>query len=164
MGLTILVVVFCAAWVLWTTLRPAREALPPDDFLDRHAASCKVCPATRDDVEWAADLAKRIYRGNDIIPKDLMLEWYDKNPTGFFVIQSTDGERVGNLDLLPVKPATLNRFIRGEITERNITGDCLYSPAEAGEIRDLYVESFVSILESEAGHFRPNAVAAAHVL
>src|SRR5207253_2378291 len=99
-----------------------------------------VAPASEDDIRWAAGLAKRVYGGIDVIPESVMLEWYNANPNGFSMIKSEAGECFGNLDVLPLRPTTLSRFTKGNLLERDITGDCLYTPSEAHKITDLYVE------------------------
>ena len=72
-----------------------------------------------------------------------MLDWFEANPHGFSIIKSGAGDRVGNLDILPIKKSTLRRLVAGEFLERDITGDCLYGENEREKIEDLYIESFV---------------------
>jgi class 3 adenylate cyclase len=122
-----------------------------------------IVPATEDDIRWAARLAQQVYRGDDVIPEPVMLDWYRANPNGFSVMKSTDGARFGNLDILPLRPATLARLIEGSLLERHITGDCLYRPNETSKITDLYIESIVCVVDPAKNIFRPNHKAAALV-
>lgn len=105
---------------------------------------CYVVPAEHIDIVWAAFVAKKfLYRGIDVIPRSTMLEWFRTNPHGFWIVRCK-GNNSGNLDILPLKPEKLRSFLAGEISERDISGNDLYSPAESSSIRDLYVESFTA--------------------
>jgi hypothetical protein len=77
----------------------------------------------------------------DAVPKHVLVEWYDANPTGFSVIKMPNGQKIGHIDLLPIRPNTLRAFIAGNIVEKDIRGDSLYSPSDRNQIKDLYVES-----------------------
>jgi hypothetical protein len=109
-------------------------------------------PATLDDVRWIAELEALMYSA-DAVPFEVLGDWYLKNPRGFWILKR-DGRRVGHIDLLPVKPEALEKFVRGEIVEREIRGVDLYSPADRSLARKLYVES-VAVSPAEA---RPGLV------
>jgi len=119
-----------------------------------------VFPADESDILWAAETGRRVYTGIDIIPRELMLEWCKANPNGFFVVKDRHGHRCGNIDILPLRPDTLRRFLSGEIIEQDIRGDCLFHPSEAGQIADLYVESVVAI----DAHYKGNPYAAHRII
>ena len=85
----------------------------------------EIVPAGLHDVMWAADLAKRVYAGLDVIPAQVMLDWFEANPHGFSVVKSLAGDLLGNLDILPIKKNTLRRIVSGELLERDLTGDSL---------------------------------------
>jgi len=99
----------------------------------------KACAA---DIQWAAAFAKEVYEGDDVISAKVMLAWHGANPNGFSLIKS-DGEAIGNIDVLPVKPDRLSLFENGHCLERDIAAADIYSPSESSQIRDLYVESLV---------------------
>ncbi|HUU27532.1 MAG TPA: hypothetical protein VM123_06950 [archaeon] len=46
----------------------------------------------------------------------------------------------------------MTRFLNGEIIEREIRGDSLYSPQESEGISSLYIESFVALSECDKGN------------
>ncbi len=98
-------------------------------------------PATLKDLDWIAQLEAESYSGDDAIPGGILKEWYEVNPTGFFVIKGILEERVGHIDILPVRSRVLQLLLEGAILEREIRGDSLYSPDERDSIRELYVES-----------------------
>jgi len=75
-----------------------------------------------------------------------MLGWHRENPRGFFIIRAINGERVGNWDILPLRPETLEAFRNGDIIERDMRGEHRpYGYAEVSQLQevDLYIESFV---------------------
>jgi len=115
-----------------------------------------VSAATKEDICWVTDTARRIYPKSDVISTELKLEWFYTNPTGFFIIKDSEGNRCGNLDILPLKPDTLACFLSGELIEREIHGDCLFQPHELNQIDSLYIESFVALTKND----KANPVAA----
>jgi hypothetical protein len=93
------------------------------------------------DIEWIAELEKNSYSGIDAIPFAILNEWYQANSNGFFIVKEKNGNRVGHVDILPLRKKTLCQFIDGEIIEQDIRGDSLFAEDEKGEIVDLYIES-----------------------
>src|SRR5271166_3023234 len=101
----------------------------------------KVAPSTANDVKWAAKQAAIVYGGYDVIPEKVMLDWFRANKNGFYVVKRGDGANVGNLDILPLKPGTMQNFLSGELLEKEILGDCLFGPNEKASVKDIYIES-----------------------
>jgi hypothetical protein len=101
-----------------------------------------VAQASREDIVWAARLAARTYGGIDVIPESTMLSWWQANPTGFSCL-FRNGERIGNLDVLPLRKPALEKFVGGTLIERELAGADLFTPHEQDQITDLYVESIV---------------------
>jgi hypothetical protein len=134
--------VVVAAVCFFRFARGSRDTTPPDPVLPSQFRYY-VAPSTESDVRWAAQLAAIVYGGYDVIPENVMLNWYNANSNGFYVVKRDDGTNVGNLDLLPVRPNTLKEFIAGELLEKEILGDSLFGPGEKASVRDVYVESLV---------------------
>lgn len=133
-------------WVFWTgfaTKRRALRALPEIDSLNDICAAYTVSAATSEEMEWIAGLESEIYSDTDAVPRAVLLEWFQANPAGFSVIRMANNTKVGHIDLLPIRPATFQRFLEGTIVERDIRGDSLYSPGESAAITALYVESII---------------------
>lgn len=121
----------------------ANSGLPKIKDLQMEAVSYVVESADIRDIEWIAQLEKDVYSEEDAIPEQVLKEWYAVNPTGFFIIRIKNGPRIGHLDILPLKPRTMQQFIDGNITEHDIRGDSLYTPQEKEQVTDLYVESII---------------------
>lgn len=121
----------------------ALRALPPDADLDDINAAYSVEQATRDEIAWIAKLEASVYSTDDAIPERLLREWYSVNPAGFSLVKAAGGHPVGHLDILPLRSATLEALLRGDIVEREIRGDSLYSPRDRSLIKQLYVESII---------------------
>ncbi len=153
----------CVGWIAFDfafQLFRTDRGLPALELMENLAAPYSITSATLEDLRWAACIAQSIYSGIDVIPEAVMTDWYKANPKGFFIIKSRSGHRVGNIDILPLKPNALERLISGQLLEREISGDCIYSPPEADSITAIYVESFVAVTESK----RPNAGAAVYAI
>ena len=100
----------------------------------------RIHPATPEDISWIARLETEVYSAGDAIPEHILIDWYNSNPNGFSVIRKGE-ERIGHVDILPLRLPTLQRFLSGLMVERDIRGGDLFTPDESGSIRDLYVES-----------------------
>lgn len=115
--------------------------------------SYQLRPAREEDVSWAADLGERVYGGLDVIPEATMLGWFAANPNAFFTFWHGE-ERIGNFDILPLRPAVMQRFVSGDLLERDIQSQDIFTPAESHAIRDLHWESIV-VDPAYAGERRP---------
>jgi hypothetical protein len=123
--------------------RKASRALPPVEQIEDICTGYQIAQASADEIDWIARLEAQVYTPDDAIPKRVLMEWYEKNATGFSVIRMTNGQKVGHIDILPLRPATQKAFLQGDIVEKDIRGDSLYSRSESQLIQDLYVESII---------------------
>jgi len=121
------------------------ESRADDPLIGLEFAPYRVRQATLDDLEWIAGNNRFVYQGIDQISFDRMAKWFATNPHGFSILEDRLGNPSGNLDVLPLKPACLRRFLSGEMIEDEIESHDLYSPSEVDEIRHYYVESFVAV-------------------
>jgi hypothetical protein len=121
----------------------ARRSLPSDEDLSRIGAAYRVEPATSDEIGWIAGLQESVYSAEDAVPESVLREWFAVNPTGFFIVKKRDGSLAGHIDVLPLRPNTLQQFLDGSIVEREIRGDSLYPPEDRKSIKHLYVESII---------------------
>ncbi len=103
----------------------------------------RIEPATGSDIPWIADLEATVYSQSDAVPEQTLREWFSVNPSGFSIVRDPHGKAIGHLDILPLRPVTLDAFRKGDLVEREIGGDALYSPAERASITALYVESII---------------------
>lgn len=68
--------------------------------------------------------------------------WHAANPRAFLVLR--DGrDVVGQVTMLPLKPAMLAALVDGSRQESHIEGADLFTPAERGNVRDIYIESMI---------------------
>jgi hypothetical protein len=140
------VAIIITGWLVYGYIykkRKTERQIPSVHYLEELSIKYRIDPATKDDIEWIAQLESEFYSAQDAIPKDILKEWYDVNPSGFFVIKMNDSRRIGHLDILPLRPKTLTLFLEGHLVERDIRGDSLYSVHEIEHIKNLYVESII---------------------
>jgi hypothetical protein len=133
-----------AVVILWrkvSRLRRSQRELLSDDALIAVTSCFTLRPATKTDVDWIAAQEAEIYSAGDAIPAEIMQEWFAANPYAFIVICDCHSACVGHLNILPIKPNTLNMLIEGKIRERDIRGDSIYSAAERELVSCLWVES-----------------------
>ena len=112
----------------------------------------RVLPAAREDLDWIFRLEIDAYSAEYAVARAKLDEWYCANPEGFSVL-TMNGERVGQITLLPLRHALLEGFDQGTILEQGIRGADLYTPAERDLVRDLHVESI--IIQSREGRSMP---------
>jgi len=141
-GTLILLGVWILVFSMWRRRRAGR-ALPPREQLDELSIGYRTVQASSKEIDWIADLERQVYTHEDAVPKHILKEWYKSNPTGFSVIRMTNSQKIGHIDILPIRPTTLNTFVEGNIVERDIRGDSLYAPGDRESIRDIYVESII---------------------
>src|SRR5436190_12019019 len=101
-----------------------RQAFPSIEELDKGGSANGYCiePANLDDIEWISQLEAEVYSPQDAIPERILKVWYAANPTGFSIIKTKDGERIGHLDILPLRKEFLGSLLEGKIKERELTG------------------------------------------
>ena len=141
-GVALVLVIKVAIPIVLTYYRGS-HALPSDIDLDIVSAAYRVEQATSDEIRWIAELESFVYSKDDAIPEHLLREWFSVNHTGFSIVKTADGKPVGHLDILSLRPATLDAFLKGDIIEREIRGDSLYSVDDRRLIKHLYVESII---------------------
>ncbi len=124
------------------------------------AARYSVDQATPQEVKWIAQLEERAYP-RDAVPEQILKEWYDSNHEGFSILRM-NGEKIGHIDILPLRSKSLGLFIEGTIIERELRGDSLYQPGDRDLIRDLYVESI--IVRPPGGRSNASDMALLHLL
>lgn len=141
---TTVLIVGVSLWVIEKKRRGrAESALAPLRQLDDICVAYRIRQATIEEIDWIADLQSNVYSHEDAIPLHVLLEWYKANPNGFSVITMTNGQKIGHIDILPLRRSTLDSFVQGNIKERDIRGDSLFSPEQADQITHLYVESII---------------------
>jgi hypothetical protein len=118
----------------------ARTNVPDPDTVP---GQYQVEQASDSDMAFIAELEASVYSRADAIPEPILREWYSANPTGFSLVRSPSGKPIGHLDILPLRPATLDAFLKGDIVEREIRADCIYSVNDRKLITALYVESVI---------------------
>ncbi len=99
-----------------------------------------IASASIDDIGWIAQLESELFTGADVIPVEQLMEWYKINQTGFFIFKTEDGKRIGHIDILPLRPQIIESILEGELIEREIKGEYLYTPNEKNLIKNLYIE------------------------
>lgn len=108
----------------------------------------KLRLADRADLELIYNLSQNVYGGFDIIHVDVLRKWYDGNPSCFWLIcdASQKGKMVGNVDILPLREEhpDVQKFLRGEMLEKDMGTDCIVSPDEIQNATIFYIESVVS--------------------
>ncbi len=140
------ILLLAGIWIVVHNIRRRHKtgrALPPIEQIEDICAGYHVAPAKSEEMDWIARLEAEVYSAEDAVPKHVLKEWYNSNPTGFNIIRMTNGQKIGHIDILPLRPASLRTFLEGNIVEKDIRGDSLYSEAERHLIRDLYVESII---------------------
>jgi hypothetical protein len=148
------------AAALFVSLRREENALPDElaeTDLGKFVADYVVLQATEEDVAWSADLARRAFRGSDLVPDVIRNEWHRTNPYTYWVVKKNGREPVGYTILLPLRPNTLKHVEDGDLLERNILGDNIFTPAERDSISSIYIASLVVM--NERNNCVPKAVA-----
>jgi class 3 adenylate cyclase len=123
--------------------RSQQRGLPTLNELQGLLRGNSLDEASLDDISWIAQLEADTYDKLDAVPESLLRGWYETNPSGFFILKNSSGERIGHLDILPVRPDAMASFVAGDIREREIRPSDLYPKSERGLITSVYIESII---------------------
>jgi hypothetical protein len=93
--------------------------------------------ATEQDMPAIVEISRLIF-GDGAAPVATRLTWLRKNPETFFTLRCASGAIVGYASLLPMRRATIDRFIRDEIDAEDITAEEI-ERFEPGRLTHLYI-------------------------
>lgn len=94
------------------------------------------------DFEQIYLLDQSAFSQEELIPKEIFLQWFRANKNTFTVLYV--GERiVGYYSILPLKERTLEKFVNGEISEMGFTSEDILPEQEVQNARELYFFSMV---------------------
>lgn len=127
---------------------------------DKSGAVCEARPATPDDLDWIFRLQIDAYTAQHAVARKKLEQWYGSNPDGFSIV-TMNGQRIGHLTIIPLRPNVLGSFADGTILEQNILEENLFRQDERHLIRNLYVESI--IIDSAKGRSAPPFAAFAYL-
>jgi class 3 adenylate cyclase len=102
-----------------------------------------VVQAELSDISWIAQLEAHAYSPEDAIPERILLGWFHRNPHGFSVIENAHGERIGHIDILPLRTEEARPFLKGRVLEKEILPEWIFPSTAKEHIRDLYIESII---------------------
>lgn len=102
--------------------------------------------ALPEDLEQIAKLQTQFYP-NDAVPFNKYKEWYEANPSGFFVMEDEEKGIVGHITMLAVREPILRKYKMGVIKETDIEGSDLFGIKERDQIDHIYVESVICAAE-----------------
>ncbi len=93
--------------------------------------------AMRHDLPRIVNLDKAVYHSSDVVPLQVKVEWYERNPQ-IFVCMFHGPSLAGYFSIIPLKADVLDRFIAGEIEESDFDADAVLTPSEALGCENLY--------------------------
>jgi hypothetical protein len=105
----------------------------------------QIVAATRDDINWIAIKAREIYGPLLSIPVAVKLSWFEKFPSGFWMIKDRTGGNVGSFELLPLRKAAIESLADGTKKECKLTKKDIDVSSEPGKIDTFYVENVMSV-------------------
>jgi hypothetical protein len=140
LGLSLVVLLIFYSSSAWRLSR--RKAGLPADVLREVGTYYSIDSARPEEISWIAEIEAKKYDA-DAVPERILRDWYNVNPKGFFIIRIHSGRKIGHLDILPIRPLTLQKFIRGDIIEKEILSDSIFKLGESAQIQNLYVESII---------------------
>jgi hypothetical protein len=126
--------------VNWSRLRVPH--LPVDDILpiaiDRRPKRRLHCPCELSMVTQVGQIARRFY-GSSTIDVERYEQLRLKNPFILVCLTAGDGLLNGYFDIIPLRPAFGEMFLRGRTTERDITHEDVLGVDELGTCSHLYL-------------------------
>ena len=135
-----------------------REAVPDLQEIQNGDArtGCMLRPATGEDIDWIANLEIKTYGRGIAVPAYILHSWHDANPHGFSMLQKEDGELMGHINILPLKPSGVDLLLGGRESEQAITPDMIYAPDQKDLMESFYVECI--IVKDNYKNLKPQAL------
>lgn len=104
--------------------------------------------ANLSELKWIESNNKKVYEGIDQISFSKMEQWFKSYPNAFHLIIDSNGQICGNIDILPLSQRCFEKFTMGKIIEEEFTSEDIVRISDTSKIRNLYIESFVSNVNS----------------
>ena len=108
-------------------------------FLSRHALNVEppiFAKATAEEMEEAVKLADTVFGGVNTISAETRTAWLKKNPDIDYLLKQ-EGEIVGYLSLVPMKPKTVEDLLLAKRYSKDLTPDDILT-YEPGKPVDIY--------------------------
>lgn len=124
--------------------------LAPEDVRPPYCGPYVIEQASREDMIWIAGFTERVFdSADDRPPESTYLEWWTANPTGFSIIKNRHGKRVGNVDMMPLRPDAIERFKAGTLIEHQLKGADFFRPDERPAIKAVYIGSVATTVDRD---------------
>lgn len=120
-------------------LRGRQLALPSvvsDELSNESKYICRPCSA--DNLRLANQIVQSIF-GRDNIDFNLLEQWRLKNPKGFMEIVNEENALVGCFVVLGLEPSFMAQFIKGAVTESEISSEDVLPLSQARQLDDIYL-------------------------
>lgn len=106
--------------------------------------------ASDSDIKWISQKGTQIYSNSDVLPEKVKLSWRKKCPSGFYAIKDRTKHLIGSVELLPIKKSRMLDMINGDISEKDIKGDDLYSAEELDKVECIYIENVIMLTRNNS--------------
>ncbi|MBN1211013.1 MAG: hypothetical protein JXA92_00405 [candidate division Zixibacteria bacterium] len=145
----ILIIVTSFIIYLWISRKK-----PPQVALGEHK-EIEFRYANDEDIKKIYELDSRVFKKRDIIKEEIFLNWHRKN-NNIFTVAYFGEQFVGYYSILPLKKSIFNKFLCGEIKEKDITPDNIVEAKRVVRLTRLYLFSIA--VEPEVPYILKNEV------
>lgn len=134
-----------------------RHLVVKDIFPNRIGSGRSVlrCPCDLKLADEAKRLAQYWYPTDTIAPERFE-QLRVKNPNVLVCLVGERGELLGYFDVIPLKPSFAEQFLRGTITESQVTHEDIFAPHELAQCRHVFL-SGLAVWDPESYVDRRNA-------
>jgi hypothetical protein len=101
--------------------------------------------AELNDIAKIFNFAQNRYGDCPLNGPEIKIPWWEKNNNIFYILHDEFDNVVANINLLPLKHEAYNRIALGQIEEKDITPEDLYSSYEKEKVKHIYVEGLTCL-------------------
>jgi hypothetical protein len=124
-------------------VRGQMELLPDslvDDMSSDGAYTCTFITPQR--LREACDLTEPYY-GDDYVPGDIAVQWWNSNPKGFTDIANSEGVLCASFGILALKDSFMDLFLSGRVTDSQLRGEDIHNLEDSKKSSRLYISGVV---------------------
>lgn len=112
---------------------------PKDDWLYNNKEKFKILFPYNSKYLKPANRIAKLYYGKEFTNENVVKSWYNKNPYTLSILANEQNKIIGYFDILPLNEMHSDKFINGQMVEKDIRPKHILSVEEMKQCRTVYI-------------------------